>query len=163
MSKEEVETLRKEKVYPLLKAFEKWLDAEYLKVLPKSLIGQAIAYTYNIYPRLVRYVIDGRYRIDNNGAKNGVRPLAVGRNNYLFCGNHEAAKRTTIIYSLIGTCKINKVNPIQWLTDVFNRINDTKTSGMKNLLPDKWVNSPKTKRLYSSPQKDRLTEHLLNR
>lgn len=58
-----------------MKAFEKWLDSNYSQVLPKSPIGQAIAYTYNIYPRLVRYVIDGRYRIDNNGAENGVRPL----------------------------------------------------------------------------------------
>jgi hypothetical protein len=138
LSKEQIEELRKTQAYPLLKAFEKWLDVNYRQVLPKSLIGQAIAYTYTIYPRLVRYVIDGRYRIDNNGVENGVRSLALGRKNYLFCGNHQAAKRTTIIYSLLGTCKINHVNPVQWLTDVFNRILDCKNTQLHLLLPDKW-------------------------
>jgi hypothetical protein len=111
-----------------LRAFEKWLDTNYPGVLPKSPIGQAIACTCNIYPRLARYVIDGRYPIDNNGAKNGVRPLALGRKNYLFCGNHQAAGRAAIIYSLLGTCKINRVNPVKWLTDVLNRINDCKVN-----------------------------------
>jgi transposase len=138
LNKEQIEKLRKEKAYPILQSFEKWLYGNCSQVLPKSLIGQAIAYTYNIYPRLVRYVIDGRYRIDNNGAENGVRPLALGRKNYLFCGNHEAAGRTAIIYSLLGTCKINNVNPIQWLTDVFNRIQDCKINDLDKLLPEEW-------------------------
>jgi transposase len=138
LDREQIEKLRKEKAYPILKAFEKWLDGNYSRVLPKSLIGQAIAYTYNIYPRLVRYVIDGRYKIDNNGAENGVRPLALGRKNYLFCRNHEAARRTTVIYSLLGTCKINNVNPVEWLTDVLNRIQDCKTNDLYNLLPEEW-------------------------
>jgi transposase len=138
MTKEQIEDLRKTKAYPLMRAFEKWLDANYSQVLPKSQIGQAIAYAFNIYPRLVRYVIDGRYKIDNNGAENGVRPLALGRKNYLFCGNHQAAKRTAIIYSLLGTCKINNVNPTQWLTDVFNQIPDCKTSDLYKWLPGQW-------------------------
>jgi len=138
MTREQIEAIRKTKSYPLMRAFEKWLDANYSQVLPQSLIGKAIAYTYNIYPRLVRYVIDGRYKIDNNGAENGVRPLALGRKNYLFCGNHEAAKRTAIIYSLLGTCKINNVNPTQWLTDVFNRIPDCKMNDLNHLLPEEW-------------------------
>jgi transposase len=85
MTKEQIEELRKTQSYPLMQAFEKWLDANYSQVTPKSSIGKAIAYAFNIYPRLVRYVIDGRYKIDNNGAENGVRPLALGRKNYLFC------------------------------------------------------------------------------
>jgi transposase len=139
--KQTTEKLRKEQAYPILRAFEKWLDTNYSRVLPKSLIGRAIAYTYNIYPRLVRYVIDGRYRIDNNGAENGVRPLAVGRKNYLFCGNHEAAKRTAIIYSLLGTCKINQLNPLEWLSDVLSRINDCKSNDLASLLPGLWCKS----------------------
>lgn len=140
-TKEETERLRREEAYPLLRAFEKWLDTNYSRVLPKSPIGQAIAYTYNIYPRLARYVIDGRYQIDNNGAENGVRPLALGRKNYLFCGNHQAAGRAAIIYSLLGTCKINSVNPVEWLTDVLNRINDCKMSDLNQLLPGLWRKS----------------------
>jgi hypothetical protein len=135
MRKEQIEALRQTKAYPLLRAFEKWLEANLLQVLPKSPIGKALSYTYDLYPRLVRYVIDGRYKIENNGAENGVRPLALGRKNYMFCGNHEAAKRTAIIYSLLGTCKINKVNPCEWLTDVFNQIADCKTNDLYKLLP----------------------------
>jgi transposase len=138
LTKEQIEHLRKNAGYPILKAFEKWLDINYSQVLPKSPIGQAIAYTYNIYPRLVRYVIDGRYQIDNNGCENGVRPLALGRKNYLFCGNHESAKRTAIIYSLLGTCKMNNINPTEWLTDVFNRIQECKINKLSNLLPNNW-------------------------
>jgi hypothetical protein len=88
----------------------------------------------------VRYVIDGRYLIDNNEAENGVRPLALGRKNYLFCGNHDAAKRTAIIYSLLGSCKINNLNPNRWLTDVLNRINDCKNNNLCQLLPGQWTN-----------------------
>ena len=138
LTKEQVEELRKTKAYPLMQAFEKWLVVNHKQVLPKSLIGQAIAYTYHIYPRLVRYVMDGRYRIDNNGAENGVRALALGRKNYLFCGNHEAAKRTAIIYSLLGTCKINNINPTKWLTDVLNKILDCKVNHLHLLLPEQW-------------------------
>ena len=138
MTKEEIEELRTKKAYPLMRAFEKWLYANSSQVLPKSQIGQAIYYTLNLFPRLVRYVIDGRYKIDNNGAENGVRPLALGRKNYMFCGNHEAAKRTAIIYSLLGTCKINNINPTEWLTDVLNRIPDCKFNDLHMLLPEKW-------------------------
>jgi hypothetical protein len=77
---------------------------------------------YSIHNRPIRYVIDGRYRIDNNGAENGIRPLAPGKKNYLFCGNHEAAERTAVIYSLLGTCKLNNVNPERWITDVLNKL-----------------------------------------
>jgi len=142
MTKEQIEEMRKTQAYPLMQAFEKWLDENYSQVLPQSPIGKAISYTYDIYPRLVRYVIDGRYKIDNNGAENGIRPLALGRKNYLFCGNHEAAKRTAVIYSLLGVCKINNVNPAEWLTDVFNRISDCKMNDLPRLLPDRWNKSP---------------------
>lgn len=139
LTPEQTSELRKQKAYPILTAFEKWLDTTYPQVLPKSQMGQAIAYTYNIYPRLVRYVLDGRYKIDNNGAENGIRPLALGRKNYLFCGNHQAARHTAIIYSLLGTCKLNNVNPMEWLTDVFNKIQDCKNTQLHTLLPAEWA------------------------
>jgi len=117
-----IKELREEKSYPVIKDFEKWLLGNYPQVLPKSMIGKAIAYTYNIYPRLARYVLDGRYKIDNGGAENGVRSLALGRKNYLFCGNDQAAERTAVIYSLLGSCKLAGVNPLAWLTDVLTRL-----------------------------------------
>jgi hypothetical protein len=108
------------------------------QVLPKSPIGKAILYTCGMYRRLVRYTLDGRYRIDNNLAENAVRPLALGRKNYLFCGNHKAAERTAIIYSLMGTCIANQVNPQEWLTDVLNRIQDHNIQKLDELLPHNW-------------------------
>jgi transposase len=134
----QVKALRQEKAYPILKDFERWLYDELGKALPKSLIGKAIAYTYNIYPRLARYVLDGRYDIDNNGAENGVRALALGRKNFLFCGNDQAAERTAVIYSLLGSCRLAGVNPNDWLTDVLKRLPDQSVLRLGELLPSNW-------------------------
>jgi transposase len=133
-----IKELREEKSYPIIKDFEKWLLDNYPQVLPKSMIGKAIAYTYNIYPRLARYVLDGRYKIDNGGAENGVRSLALGRKNYLFCGNDQAAERTAVIYSLLGSCKLVGVNPLAWLTDVLTRLPDHSVLRLNELLPVNW-------------------------
>lgn len=138
LTKAQIEKMRKEEAYPVLCDFEKWIDSNYPQVLPKSKIGQAMSYTYGIYQRLARYVLDGRYRIDNNLAENAVRPLALGRKNYLFCSNHQSAERTAMIYSLLGTCKVNGINPTFWLTDVLNRIQDHSIQRLDELLPGKW-------------------------
>lgn len=92
-------------------------------------------------PRLGRYVNDGRFCIDNNLVGNDVRPLAIGRKNYLFCGNHDAGIRAAIIYSLIGSCKALDVNPREWMEDVLLRIlgNEAKRTALRELLPDKWT------------------------
>ncbi|MCK9411140.1 MAG: IS66 family transposase [Prolixibacteraceae bacterium] len=134
----QIKEIREEKSYPIIRDFEKWLLENITQVLPKSLIGKAIAYTYNIYPRLARYVLDGRYKIDNNDAENGVRPLALGRKNYLFCGNNESSERTAIIYTLMGCCKLAGVNPLEWLTDVLNRLPDHSAKRIEELLPINW-------------------------
>jgi len=138
LTPDQIKALREEKSYPVLKAFERWLVETYPKTLPKSLMGQAIAYTYNIYPRLVRYVLDGRYQIDNNGAERGVRALALGRKNYLFCGNDEAARHTAVIYSLLGSCRLCGINPTEWLTDVLERLPDHSILKLHELLPCNW-------------------------
>lgn len=135
---DQIKALRAEKSFPILKAFEQWMLEQAAQVLPKSPIGKAILYTCGMYRRLVRYTLDGRYRIDNNLAENAVRPLALGRKNYLFCGNHQAAERTAIIYSLMGTCIANNVNPQEWLTDVLNRIQDHNIQKLDELLPHNW-------------------------
>lgn len=135
---DKIKELREEKSYPIIKDFGKWLIENCTKVLLKSLIGEAILYTYNIYPRLARYVLDGRYNIDNNGVENGIRPLALGRKNYMFCGNNEVAERTAIIYSLLGTCKLAGVNPMPWLADVLNRIPEHSILRLSELLPQNW-------------------------
>lgn len=114
--------LRKKLAYPILCAFEKWVVQYYPKVFPKGRMGKALSYTYSIFHCLSRYHLDGRYQLDNNPVENAIRPLALGRKNYLFCGNHDAAENAAIMYSLLGSCKACDVNPREWLTDVLSRI-----------------------------------------
>ena len=134
--------LRERLSYPIMVAFEKWLLREYPQVMPKGRIGKAIKYTYQIYHRLTRYHLDGRYRIDNNMAENSIRPLALGRKNYLFCGNHDAAEDAAVIYSLLGTCKAMNVNFRDWLVYVLSHIHDYDNDYSKDLaelLPNNWA------------------------
>jgi transposase len=146
MDYEQRAELRKKLAYPILRAFEKWLVQYYPKVLPKGRMGKAISYTYNIFHRLSRYHLDGRYQIDNNSVENAIRPLALGRKNFLFCGNHDAAENTAIMYSLLGCCKTWDVNPREWLIDVLSRIpeyNNDYSKDLAELLPHRWKVSEK--------------------
>ena len=138
---DKIKELREKDAYPRIREFERWMEKIVTsgRLLKQSAMGKAIAYAYSIYPRLSRYVMDGRYQIDNNMAENAVRPLALGRKNYLFCRTHEAAYHAAIIYSLLGTCKLWNINPEEWLTDIFNRIGDCKQSKLEELLPHKWT------------------------
>ena len=135
---DEIEAIREKEAYPLIREFERWIEREANTTTPRSAIGKALRYAYALYPRLSRYVTDGRYRIDNNLAENAVRPLALGRKNYLFCRNHEAAYHTAIVYSLLGTCRLWGIEPVRWLTDVFSRIQDCSVKRLEELLPHKW-------------------------
>ncbi len=145
MNYEQRAELRKRLAYPILRAFEKWLEQYYPKVLPKGRMSKAISYTYNIFHRLSRYHLDGRYQIDNNGVENAIRPLAIGRKNFLFCGNHDAAENTAVMYSLLGCCKALDVNPREWLIDVLSRIpeyNNDYSMDLAELLPHRWKAPP---------------------
>ena len=132
--------LRRTKAYPLLVTFEKWLYDNYTTLLPQSRTAKAISYTYSIFPKLSRYHLNGRYRLDNNLVENAIRPLAIGRKNYLFCGNSDAAIRAAMVYSLIGSCKAAGVNPAEWLEDVLSKIYSyTKENrNIEELLPHLW-------------------------
>lgn len=144
LSYDERAELRSRLSYPIMRAFEKWIVREYPKVLPRGRIGKALSYTHKIYNRLTRYHLDGRYRIDNNLAENEIRPLAVGRKNYLFCGNHSAAEDAAVFYSLLGCCKAHQVNYRQWLEYVLNHIHDYDNDysrDLAELLPDRWRNN----------------------
>ena len=132
--------LRRSKAYPILVTFEKWLYDNYATLLPQSRTAKAISYTYSIFPKLSRYHLNGRYRIDNNLVENAIRPLAIGRKNYLFCGNSDAAIRASMIYSLLGSCKAAGVNPSEWLEDILSKVYSyTKENrNLEELLPHLW-------------------------
>ena len=125
---------RQKEAYPIIQDFERWLDAVSTGMSSKSLIGQAVSYAYVLLPRLSRYVLDGRYQIDNNGIENAIRPLALGRKNYLFAGNHAAAVRAAIAYSFIASCKAVGVDVRTWLVDVLGQIPSYK-GPWRDLLP----------------------------
>ena len=127
--------LRQKESLPLLSELESWMKDQLPEVLPKSSIGKAITYTYKLWKRLTRYVEDGRWEIDNNPVENSIRPVTLGRKNYLFAGSHEGAKRAAMMYSFLGTCKINDVEPFSWLKDVLTRIPDHSIQKLEELLP----------------------------
>ena len=134
-----VQDLRFRYALPILNQFKKWLDEQQLLLTPKSKIGIAVNYTLNLWPRLIRYTEDGNYLIDNNRIENCIRPLALGRKNYLFAGSHDAAQRAAMMYSFFATCKMNEVNPYQWLKDTLHRIPDHKVNQLHQLLPQNWT------------------------
>jgi hypothetical protein len=123
---------------PVLLELEKWLRENVLQVAPKSSIGKAIAYTLNLWSKLMGYLENGKYEIDNNLIENAIRPLALGRKNYLFAGSHNAAQGAAMMYSFFATCKINKIEPLAWLTDVLTRITEHKANKLHELLPQNW-------------------------
>ena len=124
LSYDDRQALRQEKSIKPLEDLHAWLTENSLQVLPKSVIGQAISYTLNLWPRLIRYKENGHWEIDNNLVENSIRPVALGRKNYLFAGSHEGARRAAIMYSFLGTCKKNNVEPFTWLKDVLTMLPD---------------------------------------
>ena len=131
--------VREKEAVPILNDLGKWMKAQYMETLPKSPIGKALAYSIERWDKLSLYTTDGMLNIDNNPVENSIRPVAIGRKNYLFCGSHEAAKRTAMLYSLLGTCKLNGVNPFYWLKDILERIPSFSIKNIKELLPHNWA------------------------
>ena len=131
---------RQKESYETIRKFEDWMLAKYDQTTSGSLIRKAIEYTYKILPKLARYVNDGRYNIDNNLVENAIRPLALGRKNYMFCGNDEAACRAAIAYSLISSCKAVGIDPRTWMEDVLKRLPEYELGkgDLSELLPGNW-------------------------
>ena len=132
--------LRQEKAYPEIKKFETWMEVNLFKSGPKTMMEEAITYTYNIIKKLALYTTDGRYKIDDNMVENSIRPLAIGRKNYLFCGDDDAAQRAAIVYSLLASCKAHNVDERAWLEDVLRRMPEYELGkkGLADLLPGNW-------------------------
>ena len=149
MSHEQRRGLREELATPILASLEQWMKTAYPTVLPRSRMGQAIAYSYTLWPRMKNYLKEGRLMIDNNLAENAIRPIAISRKNFLFCGNHQAAEHTAIICSLLASCKGLAINPRDWLNDVLTKLpyycQPGKTKNLKELLPTHWQQTDSNK------------------
>ena len=127
--------LRLAESLPIINELGKWIHAEAKNVLPKSQIGKAMAYSFSRWDALSGYLYDGHLEIDNNLVENLIRPVALGRKNYLFAGSHKAAQRAAMVYSLLASCKIHQVNPHGWLRYVLENIMSTKYNDIRNLYP----------------------------
>jgi transposase len=136
LSVDELYQIRR-KIIPVLDDLKQWMLENYGSVLPQSAIGQAIYYSLQRWDKLCLYTTDGRLQIDNNLVENAIRPVAIGRKNYLFAGSHNGARRAAMLYSLLGTCKINGVNPFEWLREALTRIPDHPVNNLQQLLPHK--------------------------
>jgi len=127
--------LREKTIKPLLEQIRDWITKEQFNVLPKSLIGRAMTYFINQYPKLQAIFEDGRIELDNNLIENAIRPLALGRKNYLFAGSHRAAQNAAMIYSFLGSCKMQNINPREWLQATLEKIPDHSIQKLDQLLP----------------------------
>lgn len=129
---------RKEHALPILRDLGLWMQKAYPEVLPASAIGKAMAYSLPRWDKLSLYATTDLLNIDNNPVENSIRPVAVGRKNYLFAGSHAAAQRSAIFYSLLATCKNYNVNPTDWMQDVLKRIAGYPINKIQELLPQNW-------------------------
>jgi transposase len=129
---------RQQEAVPVLNDIKKWMDENVQKVLPKSPLGQAIAYTLPRWDGLCAYAEHGQIEIDNNMVENAIRPMAIGRKNFLFIGSHDAAEMTAAMYSFMSTCKKNGVHELEWLINVLGRIQSHNHKELYQLLPNNW-------------------------
>ncbi|MBD0295237.1 MAG: IS66 family transposase, partial [Flavisolibacter sp.] len=136
LSFETIAWLRQQQAMPVLKQLGQWMQQQYVGVLPKSPIGKALAYSIERWEKLCLYTTNGMLQIDNNPIENQIRLVAVGRKNYLFAGSHEAAQRSAMLYSLLGTCKLHGINPFDWLKAVLTQLSAHPINRITELLPN---------------------------
>lgn len=133
--------IRIEKAKPIMDELKGWLEQMAVKYGSSTLLGKAAGYAYVRWGNMMRYLEDGRIRIDNNLAENEIRPITLGRKNYLFCGNHEAAENMCVIISLLSTCRNHGVNPREYLNDIIARmpyVDKNNHEQLVELLPHRW-------------------------
>lgn len=129
---------RQTQARPILAEIKSVLDEYKLQVLPKSPIGKAVTYSLNQWDALLRYLDDPTLAIDNNLSERTLRMVAIGRKNYMFAGSEAGAQRAAIIYSLVGSCKLNEIDPFAYFRDVLTRISTHPADKIDELLPSHW-------------------------
>lgn len=127
--------VRNTRAKPLLESLRQWFEATLLRLSRKSDTTAAIRYALSRWDALIRYCNDGHIEIDNNAAERALRAVALGRKNYLFAGSDTGGERAAAIYSLIGSAKLNGLDPEAYLREVLSRIADHPITRIEELLP----------------------------
>ena len=136
LSADQRKELRLEKSLPVYNLLGKFIASNLQKALPKSTIGKALRYSFDRWEELGVYISHGQLEIDNNLVENAIRPVAIGRKNWLFAGTHESAQRLAIMYTFMADCKKHNVNPEQWLRQVLEKILSANIQELHLLLPE---------------------------
>jgi len=134
-SPEERRAVRNERSRPLLESLKQWLEETLVKLSRKSDTAMAVRYALGRWEALMRYCDDGRLEIDNNAAERSLRAVALGRKNYLFAGSDRGGESAASMYSLIGTAKLNGIDPEGYLRNLLSRIAEHPINRIEELLP----------------------------
>ena len=129
---------RKAESRPRVEAFHVWCQAQLARIPGKGELAKAIRYALNRWPAFTLFLEDGRVAIDNNAAERAVRPVCIGRKNYLFAGSDAGGHNIADAMTLIESAKLSGLNPHNYLADVIARINDHKVNRLHELLPWNW-------------------------
>ena len=136
LSAAERKAYRQKVAKPTLDKLRTWLDTSLPRVPPGTLTGKALNYLHNEWPKLIRYLDDGRLEIDNNLAENAIRPFVIGRKNWIFSDSVHGVKASANLYSLVESAKANGLEPYQYLREVFTALPQAETvEAIENLLP----------------------------
>lgn len=127
--------LRREQALPLLETLHAWLRATRMTTAEGSGIAKAIDYSLKRWPALARYATSGVLPIDNNPIENAIRPIAIGKKNWLFAGSERAGRRAAAIQTLLGTAKLNGLDPYTWLRETLEKLPAWPNSRIDELLP----------------------------
>ena len=130
--------LRNDKSKPIFDDLEAWLHVQLPRISGKSPLAQAIRYALSRMPKARPYLENGFLELDNNSAERAMKPVALGRKNWMFAGSQRGGKAMAIAFTLIETAKLNSVDPQAWLTDVLSRIADHKITKLDELMPWKY-------------------------
>lgn len=135
LNPEQIRQRRQDLAVPIFEQIKTWLENHHQPNLPSNPLQKAINYMLKRWNGLVKYTTDGNLLPDNNLIENQIRPLALGRKNFMFCGSHSGANMAATLYSFLGTCKLNDINSFHWLVHVFNHIDDHDINKLHQLLP----------------------------
>jgi transposase len=138
LSPEQIVQIREQQALPVLKALGEWLKVNLTEVTPNTPISKAIQYALSRWDKLMEYTHHHFIPNDNNQIESAVRPLSLGRKNFMFAGSHHGAERIALMYTLIANCKEHNIDPYEYLKDVLSRISTHKQKDIKELLPENW-------------------------